>query len=62
MSAKVKVNGGAPTVTDGSFTETKELIAGYTLIEVRSREEAIAWARRDEGIKVPDRLISSAKS
>ena len=46
MGAKVKVNGGAPTVTDGPFTETKELIAGYTLIEVRSREEAIAWARR----------------
>ena len=31
MGAKVKVNGGAPTVTDGPFTETKELIAGYTL-------------------------------
>ena len=33
-------------VTDGPFAETKELIAGYTLIEVRSRDEALAWARR----------------
>lgn len=31
---------------DGPFTETKELIAGYTLIQVASREEAIEWARR----------------
>ena len=31
---------------DGPFAETKELIAGYTLIQVRSREEAIEWARR----------------
>ena len=46
LGARVKLNGGAPTVTDGPFTETKELIAGYTLIEVRSREEALAWARR----------------
>lgn len=44
--ARVKVNGGAPTVTDGPFTETKELIAGFTLIDVRSRDEAIEWARR----------------
>ena len=33
-------------VTDGPFAETKELIAGYTLIQVRSREEAMEWARR----------------
>lgn len=38
--------GGKPTVIDGPFTETKELIAGYTLIEVTSREEAIEWAMR----------------
>ena len=36
----------AATVTDGPFTETKELIAGYTLIQARSREEALEWARR----------------
>jgi len=34
------------TVTDGPFAEAKELIAGYTLIQVRSREEAMEWARR----------------
>ena len=37
---------GEPTVIDGPFAETKELIAGYTLIQVRSREEAMEWARR----------------
>lgn len=39
-------SGGQRTVVDGPFTETKELIAGYTLIQVRSREEAMEWARR----------------
>ncbi|MFD0590149.1 YciI family protein [Paenibacillus sp. GCM10027627] len=38
--------GGKPKVTDGPFTEAKEVIAGYTLIEVKSREEAIEWAMR----------------
>ncbi|MHA6480937.1 YciI family protein [Paenibacillus sp. strain BS8-2] len=38
--------GGKPKVIDGPFTEAKEVIAGYTLIEVKSREEAIAWAMR----------------
>lgn len=35
-----------PTVVDGPFTETKELVAGYWVIEVSSREEAVEWARR----------------
>jgi hypothetical protein len=38
--------GGKPKIIDGPFTEAKELIAGYTLIEVKSREEAIEWAMR----------------
>ncbi|KEO81198.1 YciI family protein [Tumebacillus flagellatus] len=38
--------GGKPKVVDGPFTEAKELIAGFTLIEVNSREEAIQWAMR----------------
>lgn len=38
--------GGKPKVIDGPFTEAKEIIAGYTLIEVKSREEAIEWALR----------------
>lgn len=40
------VPGGKPVVTDGPFTETKELIAGFWLIDVSSREEAIQWALR----------------
>lgn len=43
---RVHYSGGKRTVIDGPFAETKELIAGYTLIQVRSREEAIEWARR----------------
>ncbi|OXS54245.1 hypothetical protein B1A99_27025 [Cohnella sp. CIP 111063] len=38
--------GGKPKVVDGPFAEAKEIIAGYTLIEVKSREEAIEWALR----------------
>lgn len=38
--------GGKPKVVDGPFTEAKEIIAGFTLIEVKSREEAIEWAMR----------------
>lgn len=38
--------GGKPNIMDGPFTEAKEIIAGYTLIEVKSREEAIEWALR----------------
>ncbi|MFC5402241.1 YciI family protein [Cohnella soli] len=38
--------GKKPVVTDGPFTETKELIAGFFLIDVKSREEAIEWAMR----------------
>ncbi|CAN5902797.1 YciI family protein [soil metagenome] len=44
--ARVTFSGGRPTVTDGPFAETKELIAGFWLIQVKSREEALEWARR----------------
>ena len=44
--AKVKFSGGKRTVIDGPFAETKELVAGYSLIQVDSKEEAIAWAKR----------------
>ncbi|MBU6486382.1 MAG: YciI family protein [Burkholderiales bacterium] len=43
---RVRYADGKRTVVDGPFAETKELIAGYTLIQVRSREEALEWARR----------------
>ena len=44
--ARVRFSGGKRTVIDGPFAETKELIAGYWLIQVKSREEAIEWAKR----------------
>jgi hypothetical protein len=43
---RIHYSAAGRTVTDGPFAETKELIAGYTLIQVRSREEALEWARR----------------
>ena len=43
---RVKYSGNKRTVIDGPFTETKELVAGYTLIQVKSREEAMQWTRR----------------
>jgi hypothetical protein len=39
-------SGGKPKVTDGPFTEAKEVIGGYWMIQVRSKEEAIEWASR----------------
>ncbi len=44
--ARVRIDGGKFTVTDGPFTETKELIAGYAIVQTRSKEEAIALAKR----------------
>ena len=44
--ARVRFSGGKPTVVDGPFAETKELIAGFWIIQVKSREEAIEWAKR----------------
>lgn len=43
---RIRYSGGKRSVIDGPFTETKELIAGYTLIQVKSREEALEWSRR----------------
>src|ERR1700680_4633310 len=44
--ARIKFSGGKRTVIDGPFAETKELIGGYWLIQVKSKEEAIEWAKR----------------
>jgi hypothetical protein len=44
--ARVKFAGGKVSVVDGPFPETKELIAGYWMIQVKSKQEAIEWARR----------------
>jgi len=43
---RVKYSGGRRIVIDGPFTEAKELIAGYTIIQVKSREEALEWSKR----------------
>jgi hypothetical protein len=43
---RVKYSGSKRAVVDGPFAEAKELVAGYTLIQVKSREEAMEWARR----------------
>jgi hypothetical protein len=42
---RIRYSGGKRTLTDGPFAETKELIAGYTLIQVNSKEEALAWTQ-----------------
>lgn len=44
--ARVNFDGDKPVVTDGPFAEAKELIAGFWLIQARSMEEAVEWARR----------------
>ena len=43
---RIRYEGGKRRLIDGPFAETKELIAGYTIIQVKSREEALEWARR----------------
>jgi hypothetical protein len=44
--ARIKFSGGKRTVIDGPFAETKELIGGYWIIKVKSKEEALEWAKR----------------
>jgi hypothetical protein len=53
--ARVKFSGGKRTVIDGPFREAKELIAGYWSIQVKSRQEAIEWAKRAPNPQGPDK-------
>ena len=46
MGARVSFSGGKPRVTDGPFAETKEVLGGYWMIQVKSKAEAIEWAKR----------------
>jgi hypothetical protein len=46
VGARVSFEGGKPLVTDGPFAEAKEVLGGYWMIDVASRDEAIAWAKR----------------
>jgi hypothetical protein len=50
--ARVKFRNGKPTVTDGPFAETKELIAGYFIIDVASLDQAIEWAKKWPAIDI----------
>ena len=60
---RVKFSGSKRTVTDGPFTETKELIAGYGIWQVRSIDEAVEWVKRapfDGGTEVEIRPVYEA--
>jgi len=46
MGARVSFSGGKPKVTDGPFTEAKEVLGGYWMIQVKSKAEAVEWASR----------------
>ena len=46
MGARVTFGGGKPKVIDGPFTEAKEVVGGFWMIQVKSRDEAIEWAKR----------------
>jgi len=46
MGARVSFTGGVPAVSDGPFPEAKEIVGGFWILQVRSKEEAIAWATR----------------
>jgi hypothetical protein len=61
--ARIKFQGGKKTVIDGPFTESKELIAGFWIWQVKSKEEAIEWAKRCpvEGITLEIRQIFEAE-
>src|SRR3977135_2364641 len=62
--ARVRFSGGKRTVIDGPFTETKELIAGFWLWQVRSMDEAIEWLKRapfEDGAEVEIRQVFEAE-
>ena len=46
QGARVRLSGGRVTVTDGPFTESKELVAGYALLQCKDRDEAVEWTKR----------------
>jgi hypothetical protein len=61
--ARVRFGGGRPSVTDGPFTEAKELIGGFWMIQASTREEAVEWARRcpaQDGDMIEVRQVQAA--
>jgi hypothetical protein len=62
--ARIRFSGGETTVTDGPFTESKEMIAGYWIIQVKSKDEAVSWMRRAPfggGVQIELRQIFEAE-
>jgi len=62
--ARIRFSGGKTTVIDGPFTESKELIAGFWLIQAKSKEEAIVWMRRapfGDGVELEIRQVFEAE-
>lgn len=62
--ARIKFTGSKPIVTDGPFTESKELVAGFWIIQVKSKQEAIEWLKRapfDDGAQLEIRQIFEAE-
>jgi len=61
---RIKFAGGDPVVTDGPFAVTNDLVAGFWLIEVASKDEAIAWMKRapfDDGAEIEIRQVFAAE-
>ncbi|HEX5054773.1 MAG TPA: YciI family protein [Planctomycetota bacterium] len=57
VHVRVGCTGGKPVVLDGPFTEAKELIGGFYLIEVQSRDEAVQWALRHPAVQSGDETL-----
>jgi hypothetical protein len=58
--ARVRYNGAKRTVIDGPFTESKELVAGYAILQYASKEEALAWTKRFVEVDAPGRMGQTA--
>jgi len=64
QGARIKFEGGKKTVTDGPFTESKELVAGFWMLQCKSLDEAIEWVKRsplDGGAEVEIRQVFEAE-
>ena len=59
-AARVKFTGGKRTVVDGPFTESKELVAGYAILQYASKEEALEWTKRFVQVDAPGRMNSES--
>jgi hypothetical protein len=59
--ARIRISGNKRTVIDGPFTETKELVAGFWMIQAKSKEEAIAWFKRIPNVWPEDTEIEIRK-